>query len=130
MFSKPTTLTLNAAQLFLALLPTEPDSLQRTISHISIDLGLFEPDCIDLIRRCMAPGEKPVFDGIHVEADWYNNNIQIPRLLVSLADQLGIVKDIPDHYAIEPRLFDCLEQSRFFINAYVKQQTVLLKCLY
>lgn len=119
---KPTPLTLKSAKLFRALLPSQIDKLNQVILHLSDDLLITPPECLSLIKRCENPGLPPIFDGTHDEADWYNNNIQIPRLLVSLANHLGIENSLPSIYSIEPRLIDSLEQARFFIDAYVKQK--------
>lgn len=117
-----TSLTLKSAELFLALLPTETEKLNSAIHFISNELNIYPPDCIALIRRCGSPKSAPTFDGTHEEADWYNNNLQIPRLLVALTDHLGIHDTIPNYYSVDPRLIDILDQSRIFIDAYVKRE--------
>ena len=121
MFHRPSPLTINCCLIIRSLLHAEQSRLTELIHSTAIDLGVDPTECLQLIKRSENPAAAPEFDGHHVEEDWYNNNLQMPRLLVALCEQLGVAAEFPKTYRLADSSSDTLAQARVFLNGYIRR---------
>lgn len=122
---KITAFTQDCCQLVRALLPTN-DDLVPLVMNVSTLLQVEPDECLQLIMRTDKPTTPPAFDGKHEEADWYDNNLQMPRLLLAICDHLGITDSLPSSYGLDEKFNFTLTQSQSILNSYVKRKLALI----
>lgn len=118
--------TIKCSKLICAIIPL--DRLDHVVKHVSSDLNILPSEVVDLFKRALNPNQPPAYDGTHELAEWYDNNIQLPRLLLSLAQHLAYHDSIP-HQISDQLGFDATavfnEANDFFQNYVSKQRAQL-----
>jgi hypothetical protein len=116
---KPTQLTTDCCRLLLAISPTAPEKLLSSLFSVAEILSVSFPDCVALYKRAFSLDAPPEFDGVHDEAEWYNNNIQIPRLLIAFCEHFGIADKFPKPYSLHDSDSTTLKLARIFLDQYI-----------
>jgi len=114
--------TVKLCAIIRTLLPADKNELDMLILSISPALCRHPDETLMLVARARQPYFTSGFTGENSFDDWYDNNIQMPRLLVALSDYLKIYGQKSNYVNLSQHESDLIEQSRFFLSAYSKRK--------
>lgn len=118
-------LTINCAKVICSLVPTDNVALNNYVSSIANAMDIQVFDVVNLIKRCLDPKSPALYDGQHDLAEWYDNNIQLPRLFLATLDHLNLVAvpaTILHEHNIDDAMFHETVSNKH--NSYVATQRV------
>lgn len=88
--------TIKCSRLICTLTPSNNQGLSELVEYLTGALEIQPSEVVDLFRRSLAPCADPVYDHVHELAEWYDNNIQLPRLLIAICDYNNFQESIPE----------------------------------
>lgn len=116
--------TIKCSELICRLTPTSNERLSELVQYLTTALEIYPSDIVNLFKRSLHPNSAPVYDHVHDLAEWYDNNVQLPRLLIAICDHNNYVDSLPDEIT-EELGFDCTQvllEAKENFNTYVKNQ--------